>query len=504
MKERWFNYRPICLVCAFLMLGSIFAFYFIDNKPLLIVIASLILLSLLALAIYKKKLKYFGIPLTAFIIGVFAYNFAIINFNKTVEYKPTQISARISAIGKIYENYTKVQADNCVFDDEEVKDNIYVIIYGEEKELTNLEIGRNISFDIQNFYKNDLFYNDIPNAKLFANDIKYTAIVQFKQIHFGKIDKTFAEDFRSNVKENLSLSLTKSNTELAYSALFGDKTMLDDEQYSVYRLSGVAHLLAVSGLHVGIIVMVLNYLLRPLKHKKWTCFSIIIVFLSFYVYLCDFSMSVIRASIMAVVLLISKILNEEYDSYNSIAIAGIIIFLINPLCIFDVSFLMSFACVLGIAMLYKPIYNALKKIKIAPKLLSSLAMSLSTTIALIMIMAFYFNNFNVISIFANIILIPLFTIAFIPTFVIAISSTFLPYVEYLLFPINYLFDFITFLANSFAGLAFANFNTISINFISIIVYFVLMLLIGRLCSAKNEYKFAISLPILALLFYCML
>ncbi len=504
MKERWFNYRPICLVCAFLMLGSIFAFYFTVNMPLLIIIASLVLISLLVLAIYKKKLQYFGVPLTAFIIGVFAYNLAIISYSKTVEYKPNLIEARIAAIGNKYDNYIKVQADSCTFDGEEVDDNIYIIIYDYSNNFEHLEIGRKVSFETNTFNKNDLFYYETPNSKLYFNDIKYTAIVKTENINYGEIDKTFAEEARGRVKDGLSLSLTKSNVELAYSALFGDKTTLDDERYAAFKLSGVAHLLAVSGLHVGIIVMVLNYLLRPLKYKKWTRFSIIAIFLSYYIYLCDFSMSVIRASIMAVILLISKILNEEYDVYNSIAIAGIVIFLINPLCIFDVSFLMSFACVLGIAMLYKPIYLALTKLKISRKVLSALAMSLSTTISLIMIMAFYFNNFNVISIFANVILIPLFTIAFIPTFIISMVAGIIPYVAYLLFPLNYLFDFIAFLAKCFGDIAIANFNTISINFIAILVYFVLIVLIGKLCSAKSEYKFAISLPILALLFYCML
>ena len=486
------------------MLGSIFAFYFTGYKILLSILLGLIFISLLALAVYKKKLRYLGIPLTAFILGVVSYNVAILNFNKTIEYIPDFVEARITSVGKAKENYIKIHADSCVFDGEEISDSIYVIIYDYSNEFNNIEIGRKISFETKNFYKNDLFYNETPNAKLFSNDIKYTAIVQISNVGFGEIDKTFAEEFRGKVKENLSLSLTSSNVELAYSALFGDKSMLDEDQYSVYRLSGVAHLLAVSGLHVGIIVMVLNLLLKPLKRKKWICFTLISIFLLFYMYLCNFAMSVIRASIMAIVLLLSKILKEEYDVYNSISIAGIVIFLINPLCIFDISFLMSFSCVLGIAMLYKPIYAVLSKIKISPKILSGVAVSLSTTISLIMIMAFYFNNLNIISILANVILIPLFTIAFVPTFIIAMLSSIIPYAAYLLFPINYLFSFISFIATQFGNLSFAYFDTMSINFIAIILYFVLIVLIGRLCSAKSEYKLAISLPILALLFYSLL
>ena len=505
MKERWFNYRPICLTCAFLLLGSVFAFYFASFKILSVILLSLIFTLLLILSIIKKKLKYFCVPLTAFIIGILAFNLAIFNFNKTIEYKPEFVEARISAIGKIYDNkYVKVQADNCVFDNEEVNDNIYVIIYGSKKQLSKLEIGRVISFESKNFKKNDIFYYGTPDSKNFANNIKYTAITQFKNIQFGEIDKTFDESFREQVKENLNLSLTKANAELAYSALFGDKTLLDDEFQDVFRLSGVAHLLAVSGLHVGIIVMVLLFILKPLKHKKWLIFSIITTILMFYMYLCGFAMSVMRAVIMSVILLLSKNLNEEYDIYNSISIAGIVIFLINPLCMFDPSFLMSFACVLGISMLYKPIYTALRKIKIYNAIASSLAVSMSTAISLTVIMAFYFKSLSIISILANVILIPLFTIAFVPIFIIIMLSMILPYFAYMLFPINYLLDFIVFIANLFANTPLSNLTTIGVNYIAIIAYFVLLVLIGKLCSAKRQYKFAISLPTLALLLYCLL
>ena len=504
MKERWFNYRPICLVCAFLLLGSVFSFYFSKNLVLVSVLTGIIAFLLLILAIYKKKLKYFGIPLTAFIIGVVAYNLAIITFNKTVEYKPNFVQARIVNVSKTEDNYIKIQADSCLFDNKFTNDNIYVIIYDQSQNFENIEIGRIISFKPTSFTKNDLMYNNTPNSKMFSNNIKYTAVINIESVSFGKIDKTFAEQFRENVKENINLALTKENTELAYSALFGDKTMLTDSTQQAFRLSGVAHLLAVSGLHIGIIVSALMFILKLFKSRDWLNFLIISIFLILYTYLCGFIVSVIRASIMAIILLLSKVLKEEYDIYNSISIAGIIIFLVNPLCIFDVSFLMSFSCVLGIAMLYKPINLALSKIKISKKIISAVAISLATTIALIMISAFYFNNFNAISIFANVILIPLFTVAFIPIFIVGIISTIIPQIAYVLFPINYLLDFITILAEIFGNTAISNFSTIPVNYISIILYFVFIVLIGRLCSAKSQYKVIISLPTLAILFYSLL
>lgn len=504
MKERWFNFRPICLVAAFLLLGSVFAFFVTTNTLISSIVASVVAVILLVIAILKKRLIYFGIPLTAFAIGIFAYNIAVIKYSKSIDYEPTMIEARISAVGKPTEEYVKVTVDNCYFNSNKESCSAYVIIYDDTLQFKDIEIGQKISFYPSYFNKLDLVSNNTPNSHTYVKNIKYIAVTKIEGIKFGGVDKTLAEKFQARAKDNLYLSLTEDNAELAYSALFGDKTELSDSHIIIFRYAGVAHLLAVSGLHVGIIVTTLTFLLKPLKHKRWLQFWIISAFLMFYVYLCDFSMSVIRASIMAVILLISKITQEEYDIYNSIAIACIVIYLFNPLCVFDVSFLMSFSCVLGIAMLSKPIKRALLKLKVHPKLASSLAISISTTLALVMITSFYFGNFNAISIFANIILIPLFTLAFIPIFIITMLSTICPYLAYLLFPLNYLLDFFTYIVYLFSKSFLANLTTITINYIAIIVYFVFLVIIGKLCSAKRQYKLAISLPIVAMLLYCLI
>ena len=207
---------------------------------------------------------------------------------------------------------------------------------------------------------------------------------------------------------------------------------------------------------------------------------------------------------MSLILLMSKIMHKQYDSFNSISIAGIVIFLINPFCIFDVAFLLSFSCVIGITMLYKPIRKVLHKTHINAKIRDALAISLSTTISIVMVMAFYFRTLNIISIVANVLIIPIFTIAFSFLFVISMLSLICPYLTYILVPINYVFDFINILANIFGNLAISNFNTTQFNYITIIVYFVLLLFAGRFCTAKYQFKIISTIPIVALLFYCLL
>ena len=502
MKERWFNYRPLCLVFGFLLLGSVFAFFTPKHAIISIFAMIIVIVSLTLLAIHKKKPQYILVPVIAFIVGICCYLLAINNFNKTIDFTPKTIQARIYNISDEKDGMIKIEADSCVFDGKKNKDNLIIYLYDDSGLFENIEVGSVIEFKPYKFYKSDSFYHETPS--LYESDLKYTASVLTKDIKYIKTDKTFSEMIKDKIKDNLSLGLTNENTEIAYSALFGDKDLLSDKQYSVYKLSGVAHLLAVSGLHVGIIVAILKKMFNFHKKRRWWKCGIIVIALFFYMYMCSYSVSIMRASIMSIIMLLATMLGKEYDPFNSISVAGIIIFLINPLCIFDVAFLLSFSCVIGITMLYAPINKALQKTKMPEKIVNSVAMSLATTTAIVVIMAYYFRTLNIISIIANVILIPIFTVAFSVVFVISILSLLIPFLCYLLYPINYIFSFINIIATILGNLAISNFNTLEINYISIIIYFILLLFSGRFCTAKYQLKLISTLPILALLFYCLL
>jgi len=504
MKERWFNYRPLCLIFGFLLLGSVFSFYLTKNLAVCIVSMILVAVALLILSIYKRKPKYFLVPIISFIIGISAFNLAILSFNNKIDYVPATVQARIYAISNESDGMMRVEADDCIFDNKHINDNVIIFIYDYDGLFQNIEVGSVIKFQPNKFYETNLLFYETPSSSLYANDLKYTVSVYMDNIQYIKTDKTFAERVKEKIKDNISLGLNNENTEIAYSALFGEKDLLSDKQYSAYKLSGVAHLLAVSGLHVGIIVKILSMAFNFKKSKKWWKVGIIATILMLYTHICGYSISVVRASIMSLIFILSEIMGKEYDSFNSIAVAGIVVYAINPLCIFDAAFLLSFSCVIGITMLYAPIEKFLSKTKVSPKIVKSLSVSLSTTIAILIIMACYFRTLNIISLLANMILIPIFTLAFVPLFVISIASLILPYLSYLLYPINYIFEFINIIAIILGNLYISNFTTIKINYICIIIYFLFLLFLGRFCTAKYQYKIISSLSILALLFYCVI
>ncbi len=268
MKERWFNYRPLCLIFGFLLLGSVFAFY-APNKTLLSILVMVAVIAVLfAIAMLKKRTQYVLLPIIAFIVGIVAFYLAVSSFNRTIDLMPKTIEARIHNITNEFDGCISVEMDSCVFDGKKINDNIKVYIYDNSGLFENIKVGNILKFKPIEFNKNDLLKYETPNSNYYTKDLKYTIITNIEDCVLIEKDRTFAEIVREKVKDNLTYGLSNENTEIAYSALFGDKDLLSDKQYSAYKLSGVAHLLAVSGLHVGIIVGILNWFLKRIKIKN--------------------------------------------------------------------------------------------------------------------------------------------------------------------------------------------------------------------------------------------
>lgn len=512
-KERWFNYRPLCLVFAFLLLGSVFVFYcFYDksnstNKYLPMIFSLLSLVIVIAILIFftvrNKNIKFLLVPLISFIVGAGLFSCCITNFNNSDFTNPSTITARIYSVSE-HGAVQTVYAKDIYFNGIKTRGKICVRIYDSSYQFDDIEIGRLIKFSPTEISATDLLDGDIPREYYFSQNIKYFATTNIKDVTIGDIKLSLADKIKQKIKNSISNGLTNENTELVYSALFGDKSMLSDTSKSAFKLAGVSHLLAVSGLHVGIIVSILCWIFKKLKCPNWLQLLLTSVILVFYIYLCDFSASIVRASIMTVVLMLAPMLHRRYDSLSAIGMAGIICFVINPLFAFSVGGVMSFLCVLSISLFSSSINNVLIKTKLPKSICSSLAISSSTLISLMMVMAYYYQTFNLISLLANIILIPLFTVGFIIVFIIGFLGLIVSKIGILLMPVNYLFDCIVLIANILGNLSFANFTTISVSYISMIVYLILLIIMSRFTTARNQHKLIVILPLVAILFAVML
>lgn len=145
---------------------------------------------------------------------------------------------------------------------------------------------------------------------------------------------------------------------LAAAMLLGDKSSLTDLMYRNFSRAGLSHYLAVSGLHVSIITGVVSFLLLKLRIKRWMRNLLIALFAAGYLFLLGFPVSAVRSVAMLLIVFFAYSMGDSSDSLNALGIAAVIIVLIEPLAVFDTSFILSFCATLGIVC-FMPLFNGL-------------------------------------------------------------------------------------------------------------------------------------------------
>ncbi len=209
-------------------------------------------------------------------------------------------------------------------------------------------------------------------------------------------------------------SLTANALALVSAMTLGDKSGLSAETKEAYSISGASHILALSGLHIGIIYAVLS-LLSARSKRQWASQTVTVATIWLYAIMVGMSPSVVRSATMFTLYAIASLLHRPRLSLNVLAFAAFAILAANPQSLWDVGFEMSFLAVLGIATLYAPIYHApaarhLTRWRVARWLWGMTAVSLSAQLFTAPVVAFYFGRFSCYFLIANLIAVPLATI----------------------------------------------------------------------------------------------
>jgi competence protein ComEC len=182
----------------------------------------------------------------------------------------------------------------------------------------------------------------------------------------------------------------------------GQKSHLSKDIRTAYAHAGVSHVLALSGFHVGIIILIIQFFfLKPLLPLRWQWVSnfFIIAALWLYAFIAGASPSLIRASLMFTILLLCQSFSREAISLNPCAIAFFVMLCINPFYLYDIGFQLSFASILGIGLLSQHFINAR-----TPLILQIIAITFICTLFTAPLVAYHFGSFSTLSIFSNLVL----------------------------------------------------------------------------------------------------
>jgi competence protein ComEC len=209
---------------------------------------------------------------------------------------------------------------------------------------------------------------------------------------FTKMINGFSDYLNSVLKENL----TGSDLAIAQALILGDKSLLDTETKNAFTNTGAMHILAVSGMHIGLILYLFLAVfgLFPSFISKKQATIIIVVFLWIYALITGFSASVIRAVLMFSILALSQMSSKQHDSMNTLFFSAFILLLLNPLYVLDIGFQLSYLAMIGIFLFYPKIENliGIKTIGIK-ELWQGTALGFAAQLMTTGISLFYFHQF---------------------------------------------------------------------------------------------------------------
>ncbi|MFT5037371.1 MAG: competence protein ComEC [Candidatus Azotimanducaceae bacterium] len=265
-------------------------------------------------------------------------------------------------------------------------------------------------------------------------------------------------DFKHSFMRSIESLLPEPHVGLSEGLLLGVKRALGSQLEEVFRKTGIIHIVVLSGYNVMLVVMFVTYILAFLiPFRARIVFGLLAI--TAFALMVGLSATVVRASIMASLILVAKATNRTYMVIRALLLAGVIMLIINPyLLAFDTGFQLSFVATLGLIFVAPHLE---KKLTLMPKTIGMrefLTATLATQLFVMPILLYQIGEFSVVSVLVNVLVLPMVPVAMLLTFITGlvgfVSST-------LALPLSYLtyfsLEYILRVATFFADLPFASY-----------------------------------------------
>jgi len=482
------NYLNISIAMSWILLGTLFTIlltiYFISKR------------------LFNPKFYFAFATFLMFVtIGISRLNFSKENLrNNHYTHFLKQKNTLVLAINKVLKpskNYQKYDAEILQIDKQPTFGKILLNVKKDslkksfqvgqfiftDADLTNIEPAKNpFQFDYKEYLEKKQIYKQI------YTDTKNIILLPKRRHSL----KSVAARVRLRIIKNLEKKGLNGN-ELAVvkALLLGERTEITSNLRQNYAAAGAMHILAISGLHIGIIMLLISYVLKPLelfKKGKILKLILIVLFLWLYAILAGLSPSVVRATTMFTAISFGLFLNRKTELINVLALSAVILLLINPFYIFDVGFKMSYLAVLAIVLIQPKIAGLWQlKLKFIHYFWQIISVSAAAQIGVLPLSLYYFHQFPGLFFLTNIIIIPflgiilgLGLILILFAYFNALPSIFVAVYQYIIYSLN---QFISWIAHQESFL----FKNISFSLALLLTSYLVILAIYN-WSNKQSFK----------------
>ncbi|WP_158974466.1 ComEC/Rec2 family competence protein [Cellulophaga sp. L1A9] len=418
------KFVPIKLT-LFLVAGILFGAFFESS---IAIPFTLTCITLFALAVLFLKTKHTNTPL--FGLTALSLTFFIGYLSITLAY-PTNKPSHYLKSDNIIQKELRLKITD-VLKSNTFSDRYYADIIEIDKRTTSGKIVVTISKDsTTSLLKIDdelITYNSLKNIKppLNPHQFNYKKYLEglgvldqvyLKNTDYISLEKPnrtvygLAANWRNTILTKLKKEgFTPENLSVIQALLLGQRNDISEETYDNYKDAGAIHILALSGLHIGVLLLILQFLLHPIErlmHGKKIKLIIIGILLWGFAFLAGLSASIVRAVTMFSFLAYAMYLNRPTNSFNILALSLFFILLIQPNYLFQVGFQMSYAAVFAILWIYPMLQRFwFPKNKIVKYFWQLLSVSIAAQLGVLPISLFYFHQFPGLFFVANLLILP--------------------------------------------------------------------------------------------------
>ncbi len=483
--------RPVFWILLAFVLGEVIAVFDLNIAVPCIVLAIIVIRKIIIKA--YEDMGAFVVIFFTLIMGFMLMSNEITTRNHIYDLKENTVIVQ----GKIYKIENTAFGKNIYLKGVEVENgekNVSVKrIFVNTEKIPNVKIGNIIkvrgklrqfeeaankgNFDSRKYYLSLGFYGKIEAGTIEVINSDYSGIRQgLYELRMEIIERL--EKLCSDNKGIFSIINNKNG--IIGAIILGDKTDLDSDIKELYSVSGIAHILAISGLHISFIGMAIYRLLRRRFRFLFSAAVSIPVVLSFGI-MSGFGISTIRAIIMFILKIIGEVLGRKYDAITAISLAGLVLLVQNPFVVCNSGFQMSFGAIIAIVLILPIVEEILNTDNKIIKVLSA-----NFTISLVMnpILAWNYYELPTFSFLLNIVVVPLMSVVIVSSIVgIFCSCIMFGFGKVVIFPGCGILELYTFLCNIINKSSVASIVVGQPKVTIIIVYYAILLVV--LFGLKN-------------------
>lgn len=483
--------RPVFWILLAFVLGEVIAVFDLNIAVPCIVLAIIVIRKIIIKA--YEDMGAFVVIFFTLIMGFMLMSNEITTRNHIYDLKENTVIVQ----GKIYKIENTAFGKNIYLKGVEVENgekNVSVKrIFVNTEKIPNVKIGNIIkvrgklrqfeeaankgNFDSRKYYLSLGFYGKIEAGTIEIINSNYSGIRQgLYELRMEIIERL--EKLCSDNKGIFSIINNKNG--IIGAIILGDKTDLDSDIKELYSVSGIAHILAISGLHISFIGMAIYRLLRRRFRFLFSAAVSIPVVLSFGI-MSGFGISTIRAIIMFILKIIGEVLGRKYDAITAISLAGLVLLVQNTFVVCNSGFQMSFGAIIAIVLILPIVEEILNTDNKIIKVLSA-----NFTISLVMnpILAWNYYELPTFSFLLNIVVVPLMSVVIVSSIAgIFCSCIMFGFGKVVIFPGCGILELYTFLCNIINKSSVASIVVGQPKVTIIIVYYAILLVV--LFGLKN-------------------